>query len=278
VAGIALYSPEYNEYASLPFKPMHNGYDSYPMQVPCSSGQCWSAKHWSEFKAWYTTADSQIVNETKGLPEVAKSWPESSWKKYFAAYLVHHNLFFINPYQAYTSNCSDPGGMHIPRGSNMHQVNMASQERLSPKFEFCPSNDIQIAYDAFFEPCGDMVYRLIGFDREEVDIDTLAIKPEDALLKKYVLTSRQVLKSIKNYPRSFRPIEHNLCYILKDEGMPVLSLTLTDDCLVQKKIAKSFDDYNYYSGLDLKSPLVLKAVSREYLKLLYEEIKIMLLK
>jgi hypothetical protein len=46
VAGIALYAPEYNEYASLPFAPMANGYSTYPMQMPCSWGQCWTREQW----------------------------------------------------------------------------------------------------------------------------------------------------------------------------------------------------------------------------------------
>jgi len=278
VAGIALYSLEYNEYAGQSFRPMLNGYATYPMQVPCSWGQCWSAKQWAKFKAWYATADTQIVNETKGLPEVVKCWPESSWKKYYAAYMVRHELFFINPYQAYTTNCSDPGGTHIPRGSNIHQVNMASQERLSPEFEFCPIDEFQVAYDAFFEPCGDMVYRLIGLDRQEVDIDTLGIKPESALLKEYILTSRRVLKAINGYPRSFRPIEYNLNYVLSDEELAVLSLALRADCLTQKRAGNSFDDYSYYSGVDLKSTSVLTAIFRAFPRLLFEKLKYIILK
>lgn len=113
VAGIALYSPGYNEYAGLPFEPLYNGQSSFLMAVPCSWGQLWSRGQWQAFRTWYGEGEQSKVDTCIGLPLCVKQWPESSWKKYFAAYLVQNSLFFIYPYISYTSNCSDTGGVHI---------------------------------------------------------------------------------------------------------------------------------------------------------------------
>ncbi|MBV1951852.1 MAG: glycosyltransferase family 2 protein [Cycloclasticus sp.] len=273
VAGISLYAPEYNEYAGLPFTPMKNGYSTYPIQMPCSSGQCWSAKHWLGFKRWYKLSTHCTVEETKGLPAAVKAWPESSWKKYYAAYLLQYNLVFINPYQSYTSNCSDPGGMHIPRGSHLHQVDIAHQKRPEPIFVFCPLSKAEVVYDAFYEPCGEMVYRLLGLDRNEVDIDILATKPSEILLNKYILTSRRVINPRKSYPMSFRPIEHNLSYPDSESRGGKLSLVRRKGVELEEGFSYSFDDYSYYFGADLKSMSMFRALVKGAPKLLFARVK-----
>ena len=98
IAGIALYSHEYNEYANLPFRAMHNGFVTYPVQIPCSWGQCWTRDQWQGFKNWYNGKSADYLNQLEGLPDQVKAWPESSWKKYFHGYIVEHGLYFMYPY------------------------------------------------------------------------------------------------------------------------------------------------------------------------------------
>jgi len=272
VAGIALYSIEFNEYENMPFKPMKNGYSSYPIQVPCSWGQCWSANQWRKFKSWYVTSDENTVTETIDLPDAVKSWPESSWKKYFAAYLVRNDLSFIYPYQAYSTNCSDAGGTHITNGTNIHQVAFASQNRKPPNFDFCPMENPEIAYDAFMEPCGDLIYRAIGLKSAEVDIDTLGVKTPAMLKKKYILTSRKVKKSYKQYPRSFRPVEQNFFHQLCQKTDECFSLALNRDCILNKKNPKSIAVYGYYCGVNMYSYSLIKAVIAVVPRFLFEKV------
>jgi len=273
IAGIALYSHEYNEYAELPFKPMGNGYSTYPVQVPCSWGQCWSKDQWKRFKAWYASADNQKIKDTNGLPSVVKNWPESSWKKYFAAYLVSNDLNFIYPYQSYTTNCSDLGGTHILDGTDVHQVCFLNQDRSEPVFEFCPVDAPEVAYDAFFEPSGSLIYRLVGAERGEVDVDTLGIKSNIDFSKKYILTARPVNRSIKEFPRKYRPIESNFSHVIMNNTKGVFSLALKEDCDTLFDGIRTLDYYFYYSGLKISSFKMIKVLFNALPRLFFGKIK-----
>lgn len=274
VAGVALYAHEYNEYARLPFRPMGNGYSTYPMQVPCSWGQCWSALQWRQFRSWYAVAKIETVNDTVGLPSAVKGWPESSWKKYFAAYLVQTNRYFIYPYQAYTTNCSDPGGTHIVTGSDVHQVSFAIQTRPLIGPFFCPVAESEVTYDAFMEPCGNNIYQQLGLSRSEVEIDTLGIKPIEVLNQKtYILTCRPVSNFIQQFPRSYRPIEHNFSYPTELKEKNVFSLTKSLDLVHMQVHKRSLAEYNYFSGLNIGSRLIMQELFKELPKLIYKSIR-----
>lgn len=272
IAGIALYAPEYNEYAGLPFRPMRNGYSTYCMQVPCSWGQCWTAEQWQQFRNWYAVGRQAAVRDTIGLPCVVKSWPESSWKKYFAAYLVHANRFFVYPYLAYSTNCSDPGGTHIKSGSAIHQVSLASQARPKPQLSFCPSVEPDVAYDAFMEPCGEGLHRQLGLGKEEVEIDCLGTKPLQLLRRKpLALTCRPVGESIQEYPRSFRPIEQNVFHPVEVADGSVLSLA--ESARVTNRYRRAISEYSYFAGFNLSSRSVLGEGLRAVPKMLYKRIQ-----
>jgi len=208
IAGVALYSPRFNEYVNLPFEPMYNGSSTYLMQVPCSWGQAWTARQWSLFKSWYETSTQKDIDLCLALPSAVKKWPDSSWKKYFAAYLVLHSRFFVYPYQAYTSNCSDAGGTHIVQESNLFQVPLCSEFRQADNFHYCTACKPIVCYDAFMEPCGQYVSNLLGFSLRDFEIDFYASKPIDLLrLKKYCVTTRYTKVALKRFPIRFKPIE-----------------------------------------------------------------------
>lgn len=267
IAGIALYAPEYNDYAGLPFKPMNNGFSTYPIQTPCSWGQCWTATQWRQFRHWYVDANVDTVNDIVGLPSEIKSWPESSWKKYFAAYLIQENRQFIYPYQAYATNCADPGGTHVSSGSTIYQVSFASQFRPLPKFLFCPLSNSEVAYDAFMEPCGRTVYRQLGLDRSDVEIDTLGVKPFELLRQKeFALTCRPALNAISQYPGNYRPVEHNLFHQVSAPAVEdnTLRLTRPADIINKRSHKRTLKAYSYFSGLNLES----WSISKQVLKLL----------
>lgn len=211
IAGVALYSPDYNEFANLPFRPMYNGYDNFPAQLACSWGQCWTREQWYGFKNWYNEDKIDKLTNIIGLPDQVKDWPESSWKKYYHGYMVERDLYFIYPYISYSTNCSDAGGTHILNESNLHQVCLPAQNRPLPEFRFCPANYTEVSYDAFLEPNGDYVFRQLSMPKEKVAVDTLMIKPKSLLnTYKFVLTTRQTKEQVSSYPLRFKPIELNL--------------------------------------------------------------------
>jgi hypothetical protein len=213
VAGIALYGPEYNGYAGLPFQPLRNGYSTYPMQVPCSWGQCWSKKNWLEFMEWFSRSDHESVLKTPGLPPPVKKWPESSWKKYFSAYLVQTNKYFIYPYESFTTNCSDRPGTHIRDQTSKYQVSLSAARRESPVFRFCDLQNPEVLYDAYMEQNGRFINSVAGLDRENVCVNLYGVKPHSETLEKKLVLSRIRSSSVvKRYPLSFRPIEYNLLF------------------------------------------------------------------
>ena len=254
VAGVGLYSYEYNEFANLPFNPINNGYDSYLMQVPCSWGQCWTKSQWQKFKDWYHSKNRKYLNQVEGIPEQVKEWPESSWKKYFHAYLIENDLYFVYPYVSLSTNCAD-AGTHIKTKSSRFQVCLPLQERQVNNFNFCPHDFIEVRYDAFFEPNGDFIYRSLNINSDLVSIDLYGIKPDNIILKKeFCLTIRKVDKYETSYPLIFKPIEFNLNFPSKEK----LELNLCKSVDIKLPSKRKHFFYEYY--------IVQKIFNKSFLK------------
>lgn len=211
VAGIALYAPQVNEFCGLPFRPRGNGYSTYWMQTACSWGQAWSARQWNDFIKWYKVAQPSDVDDDLQLPKALRNWPESSWKKYFAAYLVTFGKGVVYPYESYTTNFSDAGGTHIVDGTDRYNVDLAVHDRPAPSFTFSPTFNPEVAYDAYMEPCGASLVKELGCDLSEITIDTYGIKPLELLrTKPLALTVRPMARKVKEFAISRRPIEANI--------------------------------------------------------------------
>ena len=214
ITGIALYSQRHNDAAELPFEPLHSKYSTYFMQVGCSWGQLWTASQWTGFRDWYAGVSSKEVDDCVGLPDNVKRWAESSWKKYFNAYIVSTGKYVVYPYQTFSTNCSDRPGVHIKEASNVFQVPLRHPVRPAESYEFAPFKDQLIVYDAYMEPCGSFIFDLLGRSRDEVEVDMYGQKPWNvASRKKYILTSKKIKqRALANYPVSFKPLEMNLLY------------------------------------------------------------------
>lgn len=213
IAGISLYSQKYNEYVNLAFEPENDGRENYFMQIASSWGQAWTHSQWLEFKQWYAEGRNINLREILSLPEKVASWPESSWKKYFSAYLVMKNKYIVYPYQTYTSNCADPGGHHNKKGSAVLQVPISFHRQEKLHFNFSDFQNKSIKYDAFMERQGLCLSGDIHLNEEELEVDLHGSKPLELLLKKkYSLTSQAVNKKIKSFDFSFKPIEINILF------------------------------------------------------------------
>jgi len=208
IAGISLYSPRFNVIAKLGFEPLNNGYSAYFIQLPSSWGQAWNSCQWSRFRKWYSSANEHRVKNNPNLPEIISNWPETSWKKYYAAYMVESGTYFVYPYCSYTTNCADPGGVHMSGGSYMYQVPMGSDDRPKDEFTFCFPEQSAAIYDAFMEPLAGEIFRSINLQPKDVEIDFYGTKPVSLLQKKrYVLTSKKCINPMQVYRYSFKPIE-----------------------------------------------------------------------
>jgi hypothetical protein len=265
VAGISLYGQEYNEYARLPFHPMRNGTSCYPMQVPCSWGQCWTREQWSSFKDWYQTADAGTVETTIGLPEAVKRWPESSWKKYFAAYLVRTGKYFVYPYESYTTNCSDAGGTHIVSGSRLLHASLSLPGRPRPSFAFSGASDAPISYDAYMEPSGTLVDSCLGLGPGQVAVNHYATKPIAELKAKPLVLSRERYgEPLHSYPIAFRPIEANLFHPAHSHSSDTLHLCRTTGIGRSSRDAgHTMSSFGYYARMPLLTRRLVRQLARE---------------
>lgn len=253
-AGISLYSYQVNEYCGAPFTPMYNGYSTFPMQVPSSWGQVWTKLQWSSFREWYDGKTCDDLSLIKALPEQVKNWPKSSWKKYFAAYLVEKKRYMIFPYQSYSTNCSDEGGTHLRRVTNIYQTPLACYRRPSPTFSFCGLESPEVAYDAFFEPSGEAIFRSLGLSGHDVEIDTQGIKPLDLLLgKPYSLTIKSTIQrqARTTFPVNFRPVEQNFEANRRIQSR--FHIYLSESVTLSDKEEKSniLPRYSYLARLDI---------------------------
>lgn len=207
IMGIALFSPRYNQMAKLGFEAMANGFNAYFAQHVCTWGEAFTETQWSRFRTWFDVADRDEVDKDPHVPEVVKTW-RGSWDKYLAAYMIQNDLYFVYPYQSYTTNFSDPGGVHTPSGTYQFQVPLAAVNRPAEQYLFCDYCDSLAIYDAFLEPKSPELYKGLGIRPEDIEIDTYGIKPISALQKKrYVLTSKKCSSVIKTFKLGMRPVE-----------------------------------------------------------------------
>jgi glycosyltransferase involved in cell wall biosynthesis len=271
VAGISLYAQRYNEYVGLPFEPMYNGTSAYFMKIPCSWGQAWTGRQWAVFKQWLEDGDRAKVENCVALPPIVKKWPESSWKKYYAAFLAETSRYVVYPYQSYTSNCADYLGTHMKDRTNLYQVPLGQAMRKCEAFNFPVFADDALSYDSFMEPGVGHTGRFLGMHPDSLEIDMYGYKPAELIRrKKYVLTSRHVSEAIASYPLAHKPIEKNVEYPCGMEGaFFCLAETNEVDYSVLPKYAELMDYGAYFPLVTRRSMFyLLKRFSHEVWKAL----------
>lgn len=236
IGGIALYNYEFNQVARLPFEPLQNGYDAFFMSFPCSSGQLWWREPWQKFRDWFAHTSKETLRQDVRIPAIVKNWPETSWKKYYGAWLIDTRHYMVYPYRSHTSNVSDTGGAHLPTGTSEHQVVMGPIHALNPEqstpkqpWNFpeasqAHASHTQVYYDAFMEPCGQYIRGLIGKQHESLEVDLHGQKPRELLQQaEWCLTIKPSARPERQFPLSFRPIENNMAFGQEEQNL--ISLT-----------------------------------------------------
>lgn len=205
-AGISLYSHSYNETAQFPFRPLTDGSDVFYLQYAPSLGQFWSREGWRRFRRWYDAlvpGDPLPVN----LPPNIRLWPETSWKKYFIAYILQKDLYFAYPRYSLTTHFSDEGTNMRVR-ENLFQVPLWLDKK---EFVFKAFSDSYALYDVFCEMKADALKRLApalaGYD---FDVDLYGMKSKEDTGAAYFLSSRGCKNPVLQYGREMRPHEMNM--------------------------------------------------------------------
>lgn len=225
VAGISLYKHVMNVGIYHFFEPDFNGYDTFFMQIAQSWGQCWNARMWNGFKKWYLNNRNLFKLKTNNkllsnIPENIKTWGEQSWLKFYMAYIIEKNLFFVYPYYSFSTNHSEVGE-HNNYASSDYQVMLASGKK---EFNFCKFEDA-IKYDAFFER---LDYRIPGYEDKKIILDLYGAK--NTIIGADILISSKQLpyKVIESWALRYHPHELNCKYQEKGIGLYVYDLKQKD--------------------------------------------------
>jgi hypothetical protein len=256
IAGISLYHNEHNESNELPFEVIDEGYDTYFVKAPSSSGQLWTATHWEGFRSWYDKG--QQVLDVDYLPDNVIAWPETSWKKYFYKYLIENNTFFVYPKKSFTTN-SGAIGEHHSEITGLHQASLSIQK---DNFKFPRIEETINVYDQFFEICPDSINSIENFDLKDIEIDVFGTKPTHKIKTKYMLSSRVCKTPIRTYKAAYYPINLNVLQGLKliDNSQAHLCVGLTQS--FSNRINPNFIDL-FVSLTDKK---IKESIENKYLK------------
>lgn len=231
VSQIALYSPKYNETASLPFIPASTtGKSVYFMQLPCSWGQIWTRSQWSAFREWYEKNKAIDFSKCNEMPSNIAKWSEKSWKKYYTLFLIRTNRYTAYPYRSYATNCGDPDGEHSGRGNYFLNTEIQDSYPSGGDLNFADVDQSRDKYDSYMEPHPDSVRDKIPADYHDLSIDLYGTKSLSLLSQTaYAITSKPTTTVILQFPTSFKPIQKNLEFGFNGVGGKyLLKLTAVD--------------------------------------------------
>ncbi len=236
IAGISLNTYAYNEYAGLPFIPLKNGYDVFFMQIPNSRGQAWTKKQWELFKKYYE--NNFEITKTDKLPDTVKSWPETSWKKYFYKYVVDKDLYFVYPYISYTTNFGDVG-THCFYPTTIFQVELMNVPK---NYIFSNIDESVVVYDGYMELLPECFWRMGIKKNIDFCVDVYGTKQLELFNNEYCFSTKECADPIEKYGIELIPVENNILYGFEGDK---ISFCKRIDC--EKKI--SVDLYDHIASL-----------------------------
>ena len=217
LGGISLYNHEFNVHANENFSALDDGYDNWYFQFASSWGQAWSKKQWSGFKVWYEN-DPEIIHLDE-IPQNVRNWSSKSWLKYYIAYLIAKNKFFLYPRVSLTTNFSDVG-THVGLNSTAYQVPLdmgpVREYRFSELEESCS------VYDAFYE--NTMLWKKVGIPKEELTVDLYGYKSH--INTPYLLTNRILNNEIiASFGCQLKPRDINILTKISGTDIHLYNLT-----------------------------------------------------
>lgn len=236
IAGVSLYTHEWNGYARKNFTPIADEYDGFLGQIGVSWGQCWTASSWKEFKNWYTEHEDKLI-ENFDIPYIINNWSNQSWGKYFTTYIVEKDLYYVFARNALTTNYSD-AGQHVKIPDNIYQVRLMQSDKKDYKF---PKFEDALKYDIFFENMGLAQYFPEEIQKEGICMDLTGLE-RHRYKQRYVLSTRSMpYKIVKQFGLQLRPIEMNVIYNIPGDEICLYDTKFASD----KPKSKRFKVFRY---------------------------------
>lgn len=250
IGGISLYKQPYEETHKTPFNPIDDNSSVFFIQFPSSLGQAWTYRQWKLFRDWYNKSQNLALIP---VPPKVLNWPETSWKKYFCAFLVQTNGYFVYPRISLTTNFNDPG-------TNMKKlVNHDGQVQLQlveTNYKFRSINESQCIYDVFFELLPSSLISFTNqFNQYDLELDLYGNKDLSKIKSSYVITSHPAKNYIAGFKRALKP--HELNVILNLAGKDFFLCNKEDVLPFTKLYEKKIADYQYFYHKNLNGWKVL---------------------
>ena len=209
IGGVSLYNHLFNVHARRSFMAIDDGYDNWYFQFASSWGQAYTKSQWDGFKEWYAIHKDEPIGGAF-VPANVATWSERSWLKYYIAYLIDTDKYFLYPKVSFTTNFGDVGSHAVKADADL-QVPIAGRVQ-GLYCAFAKLDESDSIYDAFFENV-----RLAGPDRDVI-VDLYGSKPINEMLAqkpsvKYVLSSQGLpFETVESYGRQMRPVDANIVY------------------------------------------------------------------
>lgn len=206
VAGIALYSNCFNETGLCSFEPVHDGFDNYFMQVPCSWGQLWTRKQWEKFSRF--SDDPTVFDNEECLPTNVQVWQDaSSWKKMQYRYLLTTGYYYVYPRIGLSSNYAD-AGKHLQESMNVFQCPLLLQPKA---FRFSLPEQSLSLYDAYCELQG-VAYNKITSSNLDISFDLNGTKSLSSIKTTWLVSAKKCPDAEGIYETSLYPYENNILF------------------------------------------------------------------
>ena len=182
---------------------MNDGSATYLRQEAASWGECWTDVQWDSFKTWYDQFDdSRFAN--LDIPEYYKQY-KKAWSKYYVAYLVDTNHYFVFPHVSHTT-CFGDAGEHSSNSSYIGQTNLLCG---APNYYFKPFDEM-VCYDSY--ATNNAIYKWLGMSKEDLCVDFYCNKINIRKCR-YLLTPAILpLKIVRSFGLTMRPMELNIKY------------------------------------------------------------------
>lgn len=214
IAGISLYSHEWNGYAGRKFQPVWKDGDVYFGQFSCTRGESWSAEQWKAFQRWYEK--NPKIKQDEKLPASIYEWNES-WGKFFARYLVESGKYYVMPYHPVSTVFGETG---------THSNKMELDVQVALYFgvdntHFIPFGE-GMHYDIYFENTDlkKILAERHKIPRQEICIDLYGLKKRKYGNEQYILTTRKLDYYIMDqYDLNLRPHDMNVLLNMHGNGI-----------------------------------------------------------
>lgn len=220
IAGISLYKHHINVGTVSFFEPEFIGYDTYLMQFAQSWGQCWTPIMWNRFKEWYEDNKDRIFDSQEFrsdlIPDNILQWGSHSWLKYYMAYIVEKDLFYVYPYHALSTNHSEVG-QHNSVVSGDWQVSLVNNNF---KYRF-PAFENSVKYDIFFERIDQ---KISGYEDKVSVIDLYGNKKYFGGADIVISSTPRPYRVLETRKLKYRPHEVNCRCYEQGEGLYVYDI------------------------------------------------------